>query len=173
MWESFGGDTLLLGFQDYILDLLQQPLGCLDAGVGLGEACVVGGVLLEVVLDVIPLELREETFDVFLVLELGGVRGGDLDFAHLGVEFRDVEEVASAAAVLGYLSLSFGCIFRTLLTAARSHRSSSVICTVFPGAVSIVNKALGLTCSGSARTAVAQIVARIAAVFILMIFPVN
>jgi hypothetical protein len=103
MWESFGGDTLLLGFQDYILDLLQQPLGCLDAGVGLGEACVVGGVLLEVPLDVVPLELREEAFDILLVLELGGVRGGDLDFAHLGVEFRDVEEVAAASAVLGSL----------------------------------------------------------------------
>jgi hypothetical protein len=56
--------------------------------------------MLEILLDVIPAELRDKTPDVLLVLELLGVRRLLLDCANLGIELSDVEEVTSAAAAL-------------------------------------------------------------------------
>jgi hypothetical protein len=61
---------------------------------------VVGRVVLEVLLDVVPAQLGNETLDVLAVLELFGVRRLLLDRANLGIKLSDVEEVASAAAVL-------------------------------------------------------------------------
>jgi hypothetical protein len=56
--------------------------------------------MLEILLDVIPAELRDKTPDVLLVLELLGVGRLLLDCANLGIELSDVEEVTSAAAAL-------------------------------------------------------------------------
>jgi hypothetical protein len=56
--------------------------------------------MLKVLLDVIPGELRNETPDVLVVLELLGVCRLLLYCANLGIELSDVEEVTSAAATL-------------------------------------------------------------------------
>jgi hypothetical protein len=61
---------------------------------------VVCRILLDILLDVIPGELRNQTPDVLRVLELLGIRRLLLDRANLGIEVRDIEKVASATSAL-------------------------------------------------------------------------
>lgn len=56
--------------------------------------------MLQVLLDIVPVELRDETLDLLAVLELRWVRSLLFDRANFGVEFSDVEKVATTAAVL-------------------------------------------------------------------------
>jgi hypothetical protein len=98
--EHFGGDAVDSGCLHDTGDLGEEPFGGLGAGFRLTEAGVVGGVVLEVLLDVVPVELGNETLDVLLVLEFRGVRCLFLDFANFGVEVCDIEKVTSAAAIL-------------------------------------------------------------------------
>jgi hypothetical protein len=56
--------------------------------------------MLQVLLDVVPAKLGYKTPDILLVLELLGIWRLLLDRSNLSVELSDVEEVASAAAVL-------------------------------------------------------------------------
>lgn len=98
--ERFGGDTVDSGCLHNTSNLGEEPFGGLGAGFGLTEARVIGGVVLEVFLDVVPVELWNETLDVLLVLEFRGVWCLFLDFANFGVEVCDIEKVASAAAIL-------------------------------------------------------------------------
>jgi hypothetical protein len=123
--------------------------------------------MLKVLLDVIPGELRNETPDVLVVLELLGVCRLLLYCANLGIELSDVEEVTSAAATLSKSVASREGIEQP--TAESSYRSSSVICRVTPGATSMVRAALGLTCSGFASTVVAQAAARMLASFMMAV----
>jgi hypothetical protein len=98
--KHLGCDSIRSRLLNDICDLAEQPLGCLCASFCLTEARVVGRVVLEVLLDVVPAQLGNETLDVLAVLELFGVRRLLLDRANLGIKLSDVEEVASAAAVL-------------------------------------------------------------------------
>jgi hypothetical protein len=63
---------------------------------------VVGRVVLKVLLDVVPAKLGDETLNVLTVFELLRVRRLLLDGTNLGIELSDIEEVASAAAVLSF-----------------------------------------------------------------------
>lgn len=163
--ESFCSDTLLLGFQHHILNLSEEPLRCLSTCHCLRETSVVGRVLLKIIPNVVPLHLWEESPDVLLILEFRWVWSWDLDCLGLRIELCDIEEVASTTTTLfrlvGDKPKTAWC-----LTEESSHRSSSVICTVLPGAVSMVNSARGLTCSGSATTAAAHAAAMRATAFI-------
>lgn len=58
------------------------------------------GVVLEVLLDIVPAELRNKALDVLAVLELLRVRRLLLYSTDLGIEICDVEEVAAATAAL-------------------------------------------------------------------------
>lgn len=98
--KGLGGDTFLLGLQNYVLNLGEEPFRSLCAGDSLREARVIGRVLLKVTPDVVPLELGEQTSNVLLVFELGRVRSWDCDRFDLCIELCDVEEVASATSIL-------------------------------------------------------------------------
>jgi hypothetical protein len=131
---------------------------------------VVGRVLLQVLPYVVPAELREQASDVLLIFELGWVWCWDSHSLDLGVELCNVKEMAATPPALCVSGLL--CMRRYLqLTEESSHRSSSVICTDWPGAVSMVYRARGLTCSSSAMTAVAQAAVRRAMAFISTVQP--
>jgi hypothetical protein len=168
VWKHFGRDAVLPRLLDDVCDLCKQPLGCLRAGLSLREACVIRRrIVLEVLLDVIPAKLGNQAPDVLLVLELLGIRRLLFYRTNLGIEFGDVEEMTSAAAALsaGQYQAAKACWAAS--TDVSSHRSSSVICRVSPGATSMVRRALGLICSGFASTAVAQAAMRMEAAFIM------
>lgn len=59
-----------------------------------------GGVILDVLLDILPVELGDQAIDILFVLELLGIRRLRFDGANLSAERGDVEEVASATAIL-------------------------------------------------------------------------
>jgi hypothetical protein len=100
VWKHLSGNAVLSRLLHNIRNLAEEPFGGLRARLRLTEAGVVRGVVLEVLLDIVPAELRDETPDVLLVLELLGVGRLLLDRANLGIELGDVEEVTSAAAAL-------------------------------------------------------------------------
>lgn len=135
VWEGLSGHPLLLrlqkdilGLKD-ILDLGQEPLRRLSSGHRLREAGVVGGVLLQVLPDAIPVELGKQASDVLLVFEIGWVWSWDLNYLDLGVEVCDIEEVAATTTAL-HRSAMVETQGYVPLTDESSHRSSSVICTV-------------------------------------------
>ena len=82
------------------MNLGEEPFGRFSTRYGFGEARVVSCVLLEILPDVVPFELGEQTSDIFLVFELGWVRSRNLDGFDFGIEFCDTEEVASATSAL-------------------------------------------------------------------------
>jgi hypothetical protein len=98
--EHLCGHTILSRLLHDIRNLSKQPLGSLSARLRLTKACVVCRILLDILLDVIPGELRNQTPDVLRVLELLGIRRLLLDRANLGIEVRDIEKVASATSAL-------------------------------------------------------------------------
>lgn len=61
---------------------------------------MVGRILLQVLPYVVPLELREEAPDIFLVFELRRIWCRDLNSLDLGIESCDVEEMAATPAAL-------------------------------------------------------------------------
>jgi hypothetical protein len=58
--------------------------------------------VLQILLDIVPVELRDETLDLFAVLEFRWVRCLLFDSANFSVELSDVEKVATTAAVLAF-----------------------------------------------------------------------
>jgi hypothetical protein len=98
--KHLSGYAILSRLLHNIRNLTEEPFSGLCTRLRLTEAGVVRGVMLEILLDVIPAELRDKTPDVLLVLELLGVGRLLLDCANLGIELSDVEEVTSAAAAL-------------------------------------------------------------------------
>ena len=102
MWKHLDRHAVLFRILDNIADLGEQPLSCLCTGLRLREPRVERSIVLDVLLDVLPVEFGNETLDVLLVLELLGIRRLLLYSANLGVEPCDIEEVAATAAVLSY-----------------------------------------------------------------------
>lgn len=98
--EHLHSHAILPRIFDDICNLGEEPLGRFCTGLGLTEARVVSRVVLQVLLDIVPVELRDETLDLLAVLELRWVRSLLFDRANFGVEFSDVEKVATTAAVL-------------------------------------------------------------------------
>jgi hypothetical protein len=167
MREHLCSDTILSRLLHNIRNLSEQPFSSLSARLRLAEARVVCRILLDILLDVIPSELRNKTPDILCVLELLGIRRLLLDCANLGIEVCDVEEVASATAALFRSAMTSE--LDGLHTAESSYRSSSVICRVTPGATSMVREARGLTLSGFASTVVAQAAARMVVSFMVAV----
>lgn len=167
MRKHLDRNTILPRILHDVCDLREQPLRRVLASLRIREPRVEGRVVLEILLNVFPVELWDKALDVLLVLELAGVWGLRFYGADFGVEFGDVEEVASASAVLSGGQRQRFENQKEVHTADMSHRSSSVICRVTPGATSIVRRALGLTSFGFASTTVAQAAAIIAETFML------
>jgi len=100
--EHLHSHAVLPRVLDDICDLGEEPFGRIRTGLSLAEARVVGRVVLQVLLDIVPVELRDETLDLLAVLKLRWVRSLLFDRANFGVEFSDVEKMATTAAVLAF-----------------------------------------------------------------------
>lgn len=93
MREHLYSNAILPGVLHGLRNLSKEPLSRLLSSSRFREACVEGRVVLEILLDVLPVELGDEALDVLFVLELFWIGGLRFDGTHFGVEIGDVEEM--------------------------------------------------------------------------------
>lgn len=82
------------------MDLGEQPVCGLGTRFCLGEARGVGGVVLQILEDVVPVEFGKQAFDILLVGEGGWVGRVGFYLDGFGVRGGYIEEVGSASTVL-------------------------------------------------------------------------